>query len=132
MPTVVECPNCGRPNGTRFPRCMYCSTDLPEPPEGSAGEQEASPAAVTLDPALMESLPPGLRAQFGAMSARKGASPPATVTPPPTPAVKPETRVEAPRSLLEDLQTVGEDLTPLPAGSRAAGACFCGSKRSPG
>ena len=116
MPTVVKCPNCGRPNGNRFPKCMYCSTDLPKTEEvqGEADEAKAEPSSQALDPALMESLPPGLRSQFGAMSARKGASPPATATPPPTPAVQPRTRVEVPKSLLDDLQTLDEDLTPLP------------------
>ena len=120
MPTVVNCPKCGRPNGTRFPNCMYCSTELPKVEEAS-GEEDAARAQrlnQALDPALVATLPPGLRAQFGAVSAKKGSAPPsaAPVTPPPTPAAKPdqpEVKVAAPATLLDDLNTVTGELQPM-------------------
>ncbi len=77
MPTVIPCPDCGRPNGDRFPKCMYCGADLPD----VEGDEEASPTGKeralneALDPAMVASLPPGLRSQFRPMSARKETAP---------------------------------------------------------
>jgi len=99
---------------------MYCSTELPKVDE-AAGEEEAVKGErieQALDPALLASLPPGLRAQFGAVSAKKGSTPPPATpaTPPPAPAVKPaetEVKVEAPAALLDDLNTITGELQPM-------------------
>jgi len=56
---------------------MYCSASLPdieEAPEESAAEQE-SRLGEALDSSFMASLPPGLRAQFKPMTARKKEAP---------------------------------------------------------
>ncbi len=95
MSIVIHCPNCGRPNGTRFPNCMYCGTELPPPEEvdgageGAEGGEAGEPAlADRVDPALLASLPERFRSalQGGTTSSRKQ-SPPSG--PPPA--------VEAPR-----------------------------------
>ena len=77
MATIIKCPECGRPNGPRFPKCMYCSADLPEVEEDateSAATKE-SRLGQALDSSFMASLPPGLRAQFKPMTARKKEAP---------------------------------------------------------
>lgn len=107
MPSVVNCPDCGRPNGVRFRKCMYCSAELPKVEESSDGEEVSGTDRLTqaLDPSLMASLPPGLRTQLGAMSAKKAAAP----LPPESPLVK----VELPPTLAESLESISAELTPL-------------------
>ena len=77
MATVIKCPECGRPNGPRFPQCMYCSSKLPEIEEdaGESATDAESRLGQALDSSFMASLPPGLRAQFSPMTARKADAP---------------------------------------------------------
>jgi hypothetical protein len=74
--SVIQCPDCGRPNGTRFPKCMYCGGELPELEDGDESRESGDESLVeALDPAMVASLPPGLRSQFRPMSARKETAP---------------------------------------------------------
>ncbi len=80
MAQVIPCPQCGRPNGPKFTQCMYCGADLPERGEEEAvaqGPGESSePLATTMDPKLLASLPPKLRAQLHASAEPGSAAPP--------------------------------------------------------
>ena len=67
MSDVVQCPKCNRPNGLHRKTCIFCATPLPEPSVGSALASEEETVArlqQAMDPALMASLPEGLRSQF--------------------------------------------------------------------
>lgn len=94
MAQVIPCPQCGRPNGLRFTRCMYCGADLPERDEEGAVEEPSGettePLASAMDPRLMASLPPKLRAQLQDASGPEEPPSPATKTPAaPVPATPP-------------------------------------------
>jgi hypothetical protein len=87
---VIHCPNCERPNGTRFPTCMYCGTELPPPEEGAdgAGENGAGGgdggAALDegIDPELLAALPERMRSAFlGGATSSRSQSPPSGPAP---------------------------------------------------
>ena len=90
MAQVIPCPKCGRPNGPRFTRCMYCGEELPERDDEGAVEEGSGettePLVSTMDPRLLASLPPKLRAQ---LQASAGGDEPPAAAPVPLPPVTP-------------------------------------------
>ncbi|MDP7110409.1 MAG: hypothetical protein QGH45_00525, partial [Myxococcota bacterium] len=93
MPQVIPCPSCGRPNGPKYTRCMYCGTELPERDEpatadaAEGSDERSEQFASTMDPKLLASLPPKLRAQIQAETdpPREPPAPAQFVSPAPPP-----------------------------------------------